>query len=160
MTTKLNAANLNLLDPQIHVPKYDRQKVGQSIMHVGVGGFHRAHQALYGDDLFNQGGDPRWGYCGVGLLQHDARLRDVMISQDCLYTLVKRSLEGDKARIIGSIVNFLFSPDDPQKGIGQMASPPTPIVSLTITEGRYYIHQWTGGLYGANPDIQYSLAHP
>ena len=54
MTTQLNAANLNLLDPEIHVPKYDRQKVGQSIMHVGVGGFHRAHQALYTDDLFSR----------------------------------------------------------------------------------------------------------
>src|SRR5260370_5054958 len=160
MTTKLNAANLNLLDPQIHVPKYDRQKVGQSIMHVGVGGFHRAHQALYADDLFNQGGDPRWGYCGVGLLQHEARLRDVMISEDCLYTLVKRSLEGEKARIIGSIVNFLFSPDDPQKVIEQMASPQTRIVSLTITEGGYYIDQSTGDLDEKHPDIQYDLAHP
>ena len=160
MTTQLNAANLNLLDPQIHIPKYDRQKVGQSIMHVGVGGFHRAHQALYMDDLFNQGSDPRWGYCGVGLLKHDARIRDVMISQDCLYTLVERSLEGDKARIIGSIVNFLFSPDDPQKVIEQMASPQTQIVSLTITEGGYYIDQSTGDLDEKNPDIQYDLAHP
>ena len=160
MTTKLTAANLNLLDPQIHVPKYDRQKVGQSIMHVGVGGFHRAHQAVYADDLFNQGGDSRWGYCGVGLLRHDARMRDVMISQDCLYTLVERSLAGDKARIIGSIVNFLFSPDDPQKVIEQMASPQTLIVSLTITEGGYYIDQSTGELDEKNPDIQYDLAHP
>src|SRR6516162_2209424 len=107
MTTQLNAANLNLLDPAIQVPKYDRQKVSQSIMHVGVGGFHRAHQALYTDDLLQQGGDPIWGYCGVGLLKHDARIRDVMLSQDCLYTLVERSLEGDKARIVGSIVHFL-----------------------------------------------------
>jgi mannitol 2-dehydrogenase len=160
MTTKLNAANLNLLDPQILVPKYDRQKVGQSIMHVGVGGFHRAHQALYADDLFNQGGDSRWGYCGVGLLRHDARIRDVMISQDCLYTLVQRSVEGDKARIIGSIVNFLFGPDDPQKVVEQMASPQTRIVSLTITEGGYYIDQSTGDLDEKNPDIQYDLAHP
>ena len=160
MTTQLNAANLNLLDPQIHIPKYDRQKVGQSIMHVGVGGFHRAHQALYMDDLFNQGSDPRWGYCGVGLLKHDARIRDVMISQDCLYTLVERSLEGDKARIIGSIVNFLLGPDDPQKVIEQMASPQTRIVSLTITEGGYYIDQATGDLDEKNPDIQYDLAHP
>src|SRR6202162_1518028 len=160
MTTQLNAANLNLLDPQIHVPKYDRQKVGQSIMHVGVGGFHRAHQALYTDDLFNQGGDPRWGYCGVGLLKHDSRTRDVIISQDCLYTLVERSLEGDKARIIGSIVNFLLGPDDPQKVIEQMASPQTRIVSLTITEGGYYIDQSTGDLDEKNPDIQYDLAHP
>ena len=160
MTTQLNAANLNLLDPQIHIPKYDRQKVGQSIMHVGVGGFHRAHQALYMDDLFNQGSDPRWGYCGVGLLKHDARIRDVMISQDCLYTLVERSLEGDKARIIGSIVNFLLGPDDPEKVIEQMASPQTRIVSLTITEGGYYIDQATGDLDEKNPDIQYDLAHP
>ena len=77
MTTQLNAANLTLLDQNIQVPKYDRQKVGQSIMHVGVGGFHRAHQALYMDDLLHQGGDSHWGYCGVGLLKHDARIRDV-----------------------------------------------------------------------------------
>src|SRR5580693_6787833 len=135
MTTQLNATNLNLLDPDIQVPKYDRQKVGQSIMHVGVGGFHRAHQALYMDDLFHQGGDSHWGYCGVGLLKHDARIRDVFRAQDCLYRLVERSLEGDKARIVGSIVNFLFAPDDPQKVIDQMASPETRIISLTITEG-------------------------
>jgi mannitol 2-dehydrogenase len=160
MTTQLNAANLNLLDPNIQVPRYDRQKVGQAIMHVGVGGFHRAHQAVYMDDLFNQGGDPQWGYCGVGLLKHDARIRDVMRSQDCLYALVERSMEGDKARIIGSIVNFLFAPDDPQKVIEQMASPNTRIVSLTITEGGYYIDQSTGELDAKHPDIQYDLAHP
>jgi mannitol 2-dehydrogenase len=160
MTTQLNAANLNRLDPNIQVPRYDRQKVGQSIMHVGVGGFHRAHQAVYMDDLFNQGGDPQWGYCGVGLLKHDARMRDVMHSQDCLYALVERSMEGDKARIIGSIVSFLFAPDDPQKVIEQMASPNTRIVSLTITEGGYYIDQATGELDAKHPDIQYDLAHP
>jgi mannitol 2-dehydrogenase len=160
MTTKLNAANLKLLDPKIHVPKYDRQKVGQSIMHVGVGGFHRAHQAIYADDLFQQDGDSQWGYCGVGLLRHDARIRDVMLSQDCLYTLVERSLEGDKARVVGSIVNFLLGPDDPQKVIEQMASPQTRIVSLTITEGGYYIDQSTGDLDEKHPDIQYDLAHP
>ncbi|MGA8657985.1 MAG: mannitol dehydrogenase family protein [Chthoniobacterales bacterium] len=159
MATQLNAANLNLLDPKIQVPKYDRQKVGQSIMHVGVGGFHRAHQAVYMDDLFRQGGGLQWGYCGVGLLAHDARIRDVMRSQDCLYTLVERSLEGDNARIIGSIVNFLFAPDDPQKVIEQMASPETRIVSLTITEGGYYIDQSTGELDGNHPDLQYDLAH-
>src|SRR5215468_5725167 len=146
MTTQLNTANLNLLDPGIQIPKYDRQKVSQSIMLVGVGGFHRAHQALYTDDLLQQGADPIWGYCGVGLLKHDARIRDVMLSQDGLYTLVERSLEGDKARIVGSIVHFLFAPDDPQKVIEQLASPETRIVSLTITEGGYYIDQSTGHL--------------
>src|SRR5260221_2122746 len=160
MSDQLIAANLNLLDPKIQVRKYDRQKVGQSIVHVGVGGFHRAHQALYTDDLLQQGGDSHWGYCGVGLLTHDVRIRDVMLSQDCLYTLVERSLEGDKARIIGSIVNFLFAPDDPPKGIEQMASPQTRIVSLTITEGGYYIDQSTGELDEKHRDSKQDLIPP
>jgi len=84
----------------------------------------------------------------------------VMRSQDCLYTLVERSLEGDKARIIGSIVKFLFAPDDPEKLLEQLASPETRIVSLTITEGGYYIDQSTGELDASHPDIQYDLAHP
>ena len=160
MTAKLNTANLSQLDPKIQVPRYDRQKVGQAVMHVGVGGFHRAHQALYTDDLLNQGEDSQWGFCGVGLLKHDARIRDVMLSQNCLYTLVERSIEGDTARIIGSIVNFIFAPDDPQKVIEQMASPATRIVSLTITEGGYYIDAATGELDDQHADIQYDLAHP
>jgi mannitol 2-dehydrogenase len=160
MTAKLNTANLGKLDPKIQVPRYDRQKVGQSIMHIGVGGFHRAHQALYCDDLLNEGADSQWGFCGVGLLKTDARIRDVMLSQDCLYTLVERSLAGDSARIIGSIVNFAFAPDDSQKVIERMASPETRIVSLTITEGGYYIDQSTGELDGKHTDLQHDLAHP
>ena len=160
MTSKLNSTNLSKLDPKTQVPRYDRQKVGQSIMHVGVGGFHRAHQALYSDDLLNLGEDPAWGFCGVGLLKHDARLRDVMRSQDCLYTLVERSLAGDSARIIGSIVNFAFAPDAPQEVIEQMSSPATRIVSLTITEGGYYIDQSTGELDSKHSDLQHDLAHP
>jgi mannitol 2-dehydrogenase len=124
-----------------------------------VGGFHRAHQALYTDDLLNQGEDSQWGFCGVGLLKHDARIRDVMQSQDCLYTLVERSLAGDTARVIGSIVNFSFAPDDSQKVIEQMASPATRILSLTITEGGYYISS-TGELDAQHPDLQRDLANP
>ena len=159
MPAKLNTANLSQLDPKIQVPRYDRQKVGQAIMHVGVGGFHRAHQALYTDDLLNQDEDSQWGFCGVGLLKHDARIRDVMQSQDCLYTLVERSLAGDAARVIGSIVNFSFAPDDSQKVIEQMASPATRILSLTITEGGYYINS-TGDLDAQHPDLQRDLANP
>ena len=96
----------------------------------------------------------------MGLLKHDARIRDVMRLQDCLYTLVERSLAGDTARIIGSIVNFAFAPDDPQKVLEQMASADTRIVSLTITEGGYYIDQSTGELDAKHPDLQHDLAHP
>src|SRR6202045_5232128 len=160
MTTQLNAANLNLLDQNIQVPKYDRQKVGQSIMHVGVGGFHRAHQALYMDDLLHQGGDSHWGYCGVGLLKHDARIRDVLREQDFLYTVVERGARGENARIIGSIVNFLYAPGNAQEVIDKMTSPDCRIVSLTITEGGYYVHQGTGEFDAQHPDIQHDLAHP
>src|SRR5271156_4192951 len=103
---KLNQANLNLL--KVKMPQYDRRKVGQSLIHIGVGGFHRAHQTVYTEDLFHQAGDLRWGYCGLGLLKHDARMRDVMLAQDYLYTLVERGMEGDSARVVGSMVNFLF----------------------------------------------------
>src|SRR3954468_17655547 len=96
MTTKLTEANLKLLDPKVRVPSYDRRQVGQSIVHIGVGGFYRAHQAVYADDLLHQTeADRRWGFCGVGLLRHDARMRDVLRSQDCLYTVVERSVQGD-----------------------------------------------------------------
>src|SRR6516164_4819523 len=76
MTTQLKAANLSQFSPNIQVPQYDRRKVRQSMMHVGVGGFHRAHQAVYTDDLLNEGRDSAWGFCGVGLLKHDAGVSD------------------------------------------------------------------------------------
>ena len=98
--------------------------------------------------------------CGVGLLKHDARIRDVMLSQDCLYTVVERGARGEHARVIGSIVNFLFGPGNTQEVIEKMASPDRRIVSLTITEGGYYVHQGTGEFDAQHPDIQHDLAHP
>lgn len=85
-------------------------------MHIGVGGFHRSHQALYLDDYFHQNPGSDWGICGVELLDsdYDRRMRDALGSQDCLYTLVERSLLGDRARIIGSITQYLFAPNNHQ----------------------------------------------
>jgi mannitol 2-dehydrogenase len=73
------------------MPQYDRRTVGQGIVHIGVGGFHRAHQTVYTEDLLKQNRDLQWGFCGIGLLQQDARMRGALLSQDCLYTLVQRS---------------------------------------------------------------------
>jgi mannitol 2-dehydrogenase len=160
MTIKLTQANLSQLGPGIRVPLYDRRQVGESIVHVGVGGFHRAHQAVYADDLLNQQGPSEWGLCGVGLLPHDARMRDVLQSQDHLYTVVERSAQGDEARVIGSTLNFLYGPNNRESVVEKMASPKTRIVSLTITEGGYYLHQGTGQLDAQHPDIQHDLAHP
>lgn len=160
MAVKLNKANLKQLSAQIKTPQYDRSNVGQAIVHIGVGGFHRAHQTIYTEDLFNQGEDLKWGFCGIGLLDHDMRMRDVLREQDYLYTLLERSIEGDKPRVVGSIVNYIFAPDDRGAALEKMAGPETRIVSLTITEGGYYIHSGTGEFDSSHPDIQYDLAHP
>lgn len=115
-------------------------------MHVGVGGFHRAHQAVYLDRLLSAGGSSRWGICGVGLLPGDRRLRDVLGAQDCLYSVTAKHSDGALSpSVVGSLVRYLFAPDDPEAVIEQMAAPETGIVSLTITEGGYNLDNQTGG---------------
>jgi mannitol 2-dehydrogenase len=160
MTMKLNQHNLNLLGHGVRVPTYDRSKVGQRIAHIGVGGFFRAHQAVYADDLLHLGAASEWGLCGIGLLKHDARMRDVLQAQDCLYTVVERSAHGEHPRVIGSMVNFLYAPGNVEQVIEKMVAPECHIVTLTITEGGYYVHQGTGQFDAQNPDIQHDLAHP
>src|ERR1700737_1064560 len=143
---QLNRANLKSIAGRAQVPSFDTGGLPASIVHIGVGGFHRAHQAVYLDDLLAQGGPREWGLCGVGLLPHDARMRDVMRAQDCLYTVVERGAAGDRARVVGSIGSFLFAPDDPE--------------AVTIPEGGYYINEGTGEFNHAHPDIRHDLEHP
>ncbi len=157
---KLCQPNLELLDALVQRPRYDRRRLGRGILHIGVGGFHRAHQAVYSEDLFNLGLGSEWGLCGVGLLPHDSRMRDAMLAQDCLYTLVERSTQADRARVVGSITGFLFAPEDPQSVLEAMASPSTKIISLTITEGGYYLSGGTGEFDAKHPDIVHDMAHP
>ncbi len=157
---KLAETTLKQLAGTVQIPSYPRRGLPHAIVHVGVGGFHRAHQAVYLDDLLQRGGGVPWGICGVGLLPQDARMRDVLLSQDCLYTVVERSASGDRARVIGSLVEFLFAPADGEAVIEKMAAPACRIVSLTITEGGYYVNQGTGEFNDAHPDIQRDLANP
>ncbi len=97
------------------VPTYDRAGVRSGIVHFGVGGFHRAHQAMYVDALMNAGKALDWGITGVGLLPGDRRMHEVLHAQDCLYTLVVKDADGTMhPRVIGSIVDYLFAPDDPE----------------------------------------------
>jgi mannitol 2-dehydrogenase len=160
MAIKLCEQNLGSLSPKIRVPTYDRREVGQQILHVGVGGFHRAHQAVYTDDLLHLESKSPWGFCGIGLLKQDARIGEILASQDYLYALIEQSSEGNTARVIGSILNFLHGPSDPEGLLERMASDDCRIVSLTITEGGYYVHQGTGDFDAQHPDIQHDLAHP
>jgi len=133
---KLCAANLSALE--IPVPEYDRGEISIGIVHFGVGGFHRSHQAMYVDRLLNAGLARDWGICGVGVLPGDRRMRDVLRSQDHLYTLILEYPDGTREpRVIGSIVDFRYAPDDPETVIELLAAPSTRIISLTITEGGY-----------------------
>ena len=121
----------------------DERRVG--IVHFGVGGFHRAHQAMYLDRLMNAGRDLDWALCGVGLLPGDARMRDALDAQDSLYTLVTKAPDGTRdPRVIGSIARYLFAPDDPEAVLAQMTDPAVRIVSLTVTEGGYNYNPSTG----------------
>ncbi|MEO8906460.1 MAG: mannitol dehydrogenase family protein, partial [Microbacteriaceae bacterium] len=111
---------------------YDRAAVAPSIVHFGVGGFHRAHEAMYIDRLL-RAGHSEWGICGVGVRPEDAAMRDALTAQNGLFTLVTVAPDGtEEAETIGSIVQYLFAPDDPGAVSRQLASPTTRIVSLTI----------------------------
>jgi mannitol 2-dehydrogenase len=150
----LNARTLAYWRGRLPVPDYDRDLVTTGVVHVGVGGFHRAHQAMYHDQLMNQGTALDWGICGVGVMPADRRMKEVLDAQDGLYTLVLKHSDGTyEPRIIGSIVEYLFAPDDPEAVIEKMAAESTRIVSLTITEGGYNLSDVTGEFDVANPDV-------
>ncbi|MBE9113356.1 mannitol dehydrogenase family protein [Nodosilinea sp. LEGE 07298] len=157
---KLNERNLSQLPDSVRVPRYDRSAVTPGIVHIGVGGFHRAHQALYMDNYLEQHPGSDWAICGVGLLEFDQKMRDALHSQDCLYTLVERSPAGDDARVIGSITQYLFAPDDREVAIATLADPQCRIVTLTITEGGYYVVEGTGEFDINHPTIQHDLQNP
>jgi mannitol 2-dehydrogenase len=153
----LNQANLGSLS--VPVPSYDRSKVKVGIVHFGVGGFHRAHQAMYLDQLMERGKALDWGICGVGVMPFDLKMKEALQSQDCLYTLVEKAPDGGwEPRVIGSIVQYLYAPDDPDAVLEKVADPATRIVSLTITEGGYNFHPVTGKFDDTNPAVQADLA--
>src|ERR1700712_4642402 len=143
--TALNPAALAQIGDSAPVPSYDRTQVTVGIVHLGVGAFHRAHQAMYVDRLMNQGLALDWGICGGGVLARDSRMRDALNAQDGLYTLVVKQPDGTlEPRVIGSIVEYLLAPDDPEAVIEKMAAESTRIVSLTVTEGGYNLDPVTG----------------
>ncbi len=156
--TALSAKTVDDLGDDVAVPSYDRGRVRTGIVHFGVGGFHRAHQAMYLDALMNDGSALEWGITGVGLLPGDRRMHDVLHAQDCLYTLVVKDPDGTMhPRVIGSIVDYLFAPDDPERLLTLMTDPAIRIVSLTITEGGYLVNQSTGEFDSSDPSIQADL---
>lgn len=141
--TPLTAATLHARHPDVSVPDYDRTALRRSIVHIGVGGFHRAHLATYIDDLCATG-DTAWAITGAGLLPGDARMRDALASQDFLYTLLSRGATRTDVSVVGSIVDFVLAADDPTPLIALIADPTTQVLSMTITEGGYPVDDDSG----------------
>jgi len=159
MTTKLSARNLTAISASAAVPGYERAALSAGIVHFGVGNFHRAHQAVYLDALFNTGRDHGWAITGAGVLASDEKMRRLLADQDFLTTVVEQSANQSAARVTGAMIDFL-TPADPAAIIGRLADPVIRIVSMTITEGGYFIDPATGVFDAGNPQIAADGAAP
>ncbi len=158
---QLKQENLHRLAGEIVRPSYDRSKVKAGIVHIGVGGFHRSHEAYYTNALMDEADASAWGICGVGLREADRKIGDILKAQDYLYTLIVKHPQGKvETRVIGSIIDFMLSCDDPGAVIDRMASADTKIVSLTITEGGYNFNSATGEFEFGTPDVRHDLENP
>ncbi|MBT8305514.1 MAG: mannitol dehydrogenase family protein, partial [Maribacter sp.] len=158
---QLNQENLQEVGNRMPVPNYNRSATTIGIVHIGVGGFHRAHQAYYLHQLQQLGDAPDWGICGIGLREADTKLHDIFKKQDHLYTLMVKHPDGKiEPEVMGSIVDFKMGTDNPEQVISRMAAADTKIVSLTITEGGYNFNPSTGEFNFDNPDIKHELQHP
>lgn len=155
---QLSQASLSKLQIDINRPEYDRKKVSVGIFHFGCGNFHRAHQALIMDSLFSKGLGMDYGICGVGVLPQDVKMRDVLQKQDTLYTCIEKSSDGKfNYQIIGSIVDYMFAPDNVSAVIERLCTNDAKIVTLTITEGGYNINPCTNDFDILNKTVQDDL---
>lgn len=159
MTMRLNAQSLADVSSMVATPSYNRLDLAAGIVHFGVGNFHRAHQAVFLDDLFNTGRDHDWAIIGAGVLPSDEEMRQVLAAQDFLTTVVEQSASRSAARIISSMIDFLPA-DNKAALIDTLASPAIRIVSLTITEGGYFIDPATNVFAADNPQIVSDAATP
>ncbi|MGB7817721.1 MAG: mannitol dehydrogenase family protein [Ornithinibacter sp.] len=141
-------------------PTYDRAAATVGIVHFGFGNFHRSHEAMYLDRLMEGGDGLEWGICGVGVLPQDAVMRDAMRAQDCLYTLVVRHADGSlEPRVVGSVLEYLFAPEEAAAVFDRLVDPSVRIVSLTVTEGGYLKNAGTGEFDPAHPSVTHDLRH-
>ncbi|TCT03899.1 mannitol dehydrogenase family protein [Aquabacter spiritensis] len=154
---RLSAATLSRLPRDVRTPGYDPADARIGMVHLGVGAFHRAHQAVYADDLLARG-HRDWAICGASLRAADTS--DALEPQDGLYTLCERAGEGDRLRVVGALRRLLVAPRDPTALLAAMADPAVRIVSLTVTEKGYCHDPASGELDPDHADIRADLATP
>jgi mannitol 2-dehydrogenase len=159
MTTKLSLAALPNLPANVGRPHYERAALTPGILHFGVGNFHRAHQAVYLDDLFNAGHGHDWALVGAGVFEGEKAGRDKLAQQDWLTTIVEQDEEKRSARVTGSMIDFV-APADASAIIARLADPAIRIVSMTITEGGYFIDPASGVFDPKHPHIAADAGNP
>ena len=157
---RLSNDSLNDLPETIARPGYDRAALTPGIVHVGLGNFHRAHQAWYLHRLFQRGLDRDWAIIGAGVRPYDAAQRPKLLGQDCLSTLIELDPSGVSAEVAGAMIDYVPVEEGNAALIHAMADPAIRIVSLTVTEGGYYIEPATKGFDAAHPDIRHDAANP
>lgn len=151
----LSNATLRLHSRRIAIPTYERSALQRGVVHIGAGNFHRAHQAVYFDDLARSGISDRWGVTGVSLHSPDAK--DLLSAQDGLYTVVQRGHDRQTARVVGSIGCVHYAPNDGAAVRAALAAPETRIVSLTITDNGYFLNPVTDEFDANHPDVRADL---
>ncbi|MGB7286809.1 MAG: mannitol dehydrogenase family protein [Salaquimonas sp.] len=158
MATRLSLKTLDELNSKVAVPTYDRNSLSAGIIHVGIGNFHRAHQATYLHKLFETGQDLDWALVGAGVKHFDEAMRSRLEPQDWLTSVVELDPNGFSAFVLGSMIDFIEI--DAGKLIDAMARPEIRIVSMTVTEGGYFVDANTGGFDAAHPDIIRDFENP
>ena len=156
----LREDSLGRLSPEIGKPHYRRAALTPGIVHIGVGNFHRAHLAWYLHRLMQKGQAQDWAIIGAGVRPGDVTLREKLLAQDCLTTLIELRPDGASAEICGSMIDYLPVEEENGALIAQMACPGTRIVSLTVTESGYFVNPATGSFHRDHPEILFDVAHP
>jgi mannitol 2-dehydrogenase len=157
---KLNLENLADFPENVRRPSYKREDLTPGIVHIGLGNFHRAHQAWYLHRLMDQGLALDWAILGAGVRPADAAQRERMLGQDCLTTLIELAPAGKSAEVTGSMIGFIPVADDNAPLIAGMADPAIRIVALTVTEGGYYVAPADGSFDAQHPDMRHDAANP
>ena len=151
---------MNTYSQTASLPAYDRSALRPGIVHIGLGNFHRAHMAVYLDDLFAMGLSQDWAILGAGVREGDARMREALLAQDCLSTVIELDPAGKSARRIGAMTGFIEVQPDNAALIAAMTVPEIRIVSLTVTEGGYFIDPATGVFDPTDPEIAADAPNP
>jgi mannitol-1-phosphate/altronate dehydrogenase len=158
---ELSRPALAHLQPPVRRPDFDPARVTAGIVHLGLGGFHRAHMARYTHDLMGRRADMLgWGIIGAGLLPADRRMRDSLKPQDNLYTLVERSVAQESVTVIGSLADVVFAGESSAALLDAIDKPEIRIVSLTVTEHGHCLDRSTKQLDPNHRLIREDLAHP